>query len=96
MKRNTLQKSFDSREEELDVIDDIDDILNLVDLLRIVIIHEECENLKVFVDGRELPRNINRKKKPGVSQAYKCQLCDKFYRREYFFHKHVEYCESVS
>ena len=67
MKRNTLQKSFDSREEELDVIDDIDDILNLVDLLRIVIIHEECENLKVFVDGRELPRNINRKKKPGVS-----------------------------
>ena len=37
--------------------------------MRIVFIHEECGNLKVFVDGRELPRNINKKKKPGVLQA---------------------------
>ena len=45
--------------EELDGIDK-DDIGNLEDLLRIVFIHEECWNLKVFVDGRELTRNINK------------------------------------
>ena len=45
--------------EELDDID-IDDIENLEDLLRIVFIHEECGNLKVFVDGGELTKNINK------------------------------------
>ena len=45
--------------EELDDID-IDDIKNLEDLLRIVFIHEECGNLKVFVDGGELTKNINK------------------------------------
>ena len=65
MKRKTLQKNFDSQ-EELDVIDNIDDIENLQDLLRIVIIYEECGNLKVFVEGGELTRNIKKKKKPGV------------------------------
>ena len=73
----------------------IDDIENLEGLPRIVIIHEECGNLKVFDDGGELTRNINKKKKPGVRQAYRCPLCDKFYRREYFLNKHVEYCKSV-
>ena len=45
--------------EELQGIDK-DDIGNLEDLLRIVFIHEDCGNLKVFVDGRELTRNINK------------------------------------
>ena len=36
--------------EELDGID-IDDIGNLEDLLSIVFIHEECVNLKVFIEG---------------------------------------------
>ena len=80
--------------EELDGID-IDDIKNLEELLRILFIHEECGNLKVFVDDGELTRNINKKKKPGVLQACRCALCDKLYRREYFFNKHVGYCESV-
>ena len=66
MKRTTFQKNFDSQEEELDGIGDIDDIENLEDLLRIVIIHEKCGNLKVFVDGGELTGNINKKKKPDV------------------------------
>ena len=44
--------------EELDGID-IDDIGNLEDLLRIVFVHEEWGNLKVFVDGGELTVNIN-------------------------------------
>ena len=36
----------------------IDGIGNLEDLLRIVIIHEECGDLKVFVDVGELSSNI--------------------------------------
>ena len=80
--------------EELNGID-IDDTGNLEDLLRIVFIHEECGNLKVFIDSGELTGNINKKKKPGVLQAYRCPLCDKCYRREYFFNTNVEYCESV-
>ena len=33
-------------------------------------IDEKCENLKVVVDGGVLTRNINKKKKPVVLQAY--------------------------
>ena len=80
--------------EELDCID-IDDIGNLEDLLRIVFVHKECWNLKVYVRGGELTRHINKKKKPGVLQTYRCPLCDKCFMREYFCSKHVEYCESV-
>ena len=61
--------------EELDGID-IDSIENLEDLLIIGFIHEECVNLKVFVDWGELTRNINKKKKAGILQAYKCPLFD--------------------
>ena len=43
------------REDDID----IDDIGNLEDLLRIVIVHEERWNLKVFVGGGELTRHIN-------------------------------------
>ena len=43
--------------EELDGID-IDDFRKFDDLLRIVLIHEECGNLKVFIDGGEHTRNI--------------------------------------
>ena len=39
---------------------DIDDFGNLEDLLRIVVIHEKFGNLKVFVDGGELTKNINK------------------------------------
>ena len=59
---------------------DIDDIGNLVDLPRLIFINEECGNLQVVVDGREVTRNINRKKKSDVLQAYRCPLCDKCYR----------------
>ena len=54
--------------EELDGIY-IRDIGNLEDLLRIVFLHEECENFKVFVDGGGLTGNINKKKKPAVLEA---------------------------
>ena len=58
-------------------------------------INEECENHKIVVDGEELTRNINQKKKSDVLQAYGCLLCDKCYRRDCFFNKQVKYCESV-
>ena len=45
--------------EEVDGTD-IDDIGSLKGLLRVVFIHEECGNLKVFVKGGELTRNINK------------------------------------
>ena len=51
--------------EELDGID-IDDFRKFDDLLRIVLIHEECGNLKVFIDGGEHTRNINKQKNPGI------------------------------
>ena len=67
----------------------------LEDLPRIVLIHEECGSFGVFVDRGELTRYIYEKKNPGVLQAYRCPLCDKCFRGEYFFNKHVEYFESV-
>ena len=66
--------------EELDG-SNIDDIGNLENLLKIMFIHKECGNLKVFVDVRELTGNINNKNESGVLQAYRCPLCDKCYRR---------------
>ena len=69
LKRTTLQKFFLIAKEELVGID-IEDIGNLEDLLKIVFIHEECGNLKVFLDDGEPTRNINKKKKPVVLQAY--------------------------
>ena len=74
--------------EERDGID-IDDIGNLQDLLRTVFIHEECGNLKVFVDGGELTRIINEKKKSGVLQTYRCPHCDKCFMRAWR-------CKSIS
>ena len=46
---------------------DINSIGNLVDLPRLMFIDEECGNLKVIIDGGELNRNINRKKKSEVT-----------------------------
>ena len=63
-------------EEELDCID-ANAIGNVEDLPRLVFIDEECEDLKVVVDGGELARNINKKKKPVTLQAYICPFYDK-------------------
>ena len=72
--------------KELDDID-INAIGNLEDLLRIVFIHQEYGNLKAFIDGGDLNRIINKKKKPGVLQIYRCSLCDKCFMPEYFCNK---------
>ena len=78
--------------KELDDIDR-DGIGNLENLLILVLTNEECWNPKVVVDGGELARKTNQKKKPDVLQACRCPLGDKCYRREYFFNKHLEYCQ---
>ena len=80
--------------EELDGIDKVD-IGNFLNLLRLVLINKECWNPKVVIDCVEIARNINQDKKPDVLQTCRCPLCDKCYWREYFFNKHLEYCESV-
>ena len=74
----------------------IDEAAKLEDSPRFVFIDEECENLIVVNDGREGTRNKNQKKKSGILWVYRCPLCDKCCRREYFFNNQVEYCESVS
>ena len=51
------------------------------------------KNLKEVIDGEELPRSINKKKKPDVLQAYKRPLCYICYMRQRYFNKHVEYSE---
>ena len=58
-------------EEELDGINR-DDIGNLEYLLILVIINEECWNLKLVVDGGEVARNINQMKKLEILQACRC------------------------
>ena len=57
---------------------DIDDNGNLEVLPRLVLIEEECGNLKVVVGDEEFTRNINRninkKKKQVALKAYRCLL----------------------
>ena len=57
---------------------DIDDNGNLEVLPRLVLIEEECGNLKVVAgDGeftRNINRNINKKKKQVALKAYRCLL----------------------
>ena len=81
-------------EEELDGIH-IDDIGNIENLLRIVLMNEECRNLKV-VNDRELSRNISQMKKSDVLQAYKYTLHDKCCSQEYFFQRSGNNPEEIS
>ena len=80
--------------EELDGIDK-DDIGNLEDLLKIVFIHEECRNLKVFVDSRELTRNINKQKIQAFYKLIDAHSVTNVIK-EYFFNTNMKYCELVS
>ena len=47
---------------------------NLLDLPGLIFINGECGNLKVVVDGGELTRNNDRKRRSEVLQAYICPL----------------------
>ena len=77
-KKNSSEKNT-IFEEELDI--DTDDIGNLENSPRLVFINEECGNLIVVNDGRELTENISQKKS-HFTVAYKCPLSDKCCGRE--------------
>ena len=86
-----LEEKFIVGEEELDGIA-IDGILNSENLpvyrWRIL----ESKSSRRWL--RRLTRNINKKRKPEVLQAYKCPFWDMCWRHVYFFNKHVKYSES--
>ena len=63
---------------------------NFKDLPRLVFMSEEYRNLKVELDGKELTRNINKKKNPVALQNLRCLLYDKCCRRDSYFNKYVE------
>ena len=65
-------------EQELDGIC-IADTENLENLRRLVFIEKECGNTDVVTDGRELGRNITRKRIAIVLKAYRSPLSGKCY-----------------
>ena len=55
----------------------IADAEKLENLSRLVFIDNECGNANVVVDGRELTRNITKKRISIVLKAYRSPLCGK-------------------
>ena len=39
--------------------------------------------------GIDIDENVSKKKKPDILQVYRCLLCDKCYRREYYFMRNI-------
>ena len=74
MKKTTLQKNV-IVEEELDGIGR-NGIGNLDDLLKLMLINQDCWNPHVVVDGGEVARYINQQKKPDVLPVCSCPICD--------------------
>ena len=68
-----MEKEDSPTKKVVIVEEELDSIGNLQDLLRLIFIDKECGNVKVFVEGGDLTRNISQKKS-GVLQAYKCLL----------------------
>ena len=64
---NNLSEKVVIVEEELHCIGILED------LPRLVFVEKECGNLKVFINGEDLTRSID-KKKPDVLQTYRCPL----------------------
>ena len=72
-------KEEDNPIEKVAIVEEeLDGIGNLKDLSRLVFIDKECGNHKVFVDGGDHTRNIN-KKKSYVLQTCRCPLRDRFH-----------------
>ena len=53
-----------------------------MDLPGLMFINEEFGNLQVVVDGGELTKNNDRKRRSEVLQAYICPLFEKCYKRD--------------
>ena len=57
-----IEKEDNPSENVVIVEEKLDGIGNLQDLSRLLSIDKECGNLKVFIDGEDLTRNIDQKK----------------------------------
>ena len=68
-----IEKEDSPTKKVVIVEEELDSIGNLQDLLRLIFIDKECGNVKVFVEGGDLTRNISQKKS-DVLQAYRCLL----------------------
>ena len=68
-----MEKEDSPTKKVVIVEEELDSIGNLQDLLRLIFIDKECGNVKVFVEGGDLTRNISQIKS-GFLQAYRCLL----------------------
>ena len=68
-----MEKEDSPTKKVVIVEEELDSIGNLYDLLRLIFIDKECGNVKVFVEGGDLTRNISQIKS-GFLQAYRCLL----------------------
>ena len=82
-KKNHFRIDEDNPQEKLIIVvqeqDDIciADTEKLEKLPRLVFIDNECGNANVVIDGRELTRNITKKRISIVLKAYRSSLCGK-------------------
>ena len=76
-----MKKKINPSDKVVIVEEELDGIGNVVGLSRLMFINEECGNLQVVVDDGELTRNNDGEKSQGL-QTYRCQICDKCYRRD--------------
>ena len=83
-----IEEEDNPLEKVVIVEEELDGIGNLEDLPRLAFIDKEYGNLKVFVDGGDLTRNINQRS----HTFYK--LVD-VYSETDFMNNHAKYCESV-
>ena len=68
-----MEKEDSPTKKVVIVEEELDSIGNLQDLLRLIFIDKESGNVKVFVEGGDLTRNISQIKS-GFLQAYRCLL----------------------
>ena len=64
-----IEEENNSSKNFIQVDKELDGIRGFQILLRLVFIYVKCGNLKVVVDGGELNRNINQKKKSDFPQS---------------------------
>ena len=75
---------------------EIHDIGNFENLLRLVLIDEECGILKNLLMVENLLETLTKRKSQTFYEPSDLHSCDKCCRRGHYFNKEVDYCESVS
>ena len=83
-----IEEEDNPLEKVVIVEEELDGIGNLEDLPRLAFIDKEYGNLKVFVDGGDLTRNINQRSHTFYKLVDVYSVTD-------FMNNHGKYCESV-